>query len=321
MSSDYSQQEPSCLATFCKEMGYDSLFKSRFNGNDLYSEVAGACFDLPYEMCCEFDKDHHKNPPEYKERRNLAKPVLLGILYGRSDESVAEGMGITLEEAKRLKANLYKRFTEILKFEESSLAMAKELGYVTTVCGRKRRLPDLQLPEYSFKWEDGFEPVGDILDFDELEIDVPYTKQKFYTAKLKNARGWKSRDKIIESAKKEHIEIISNRSRISEATRQCVNARVQGSAADLTKLAMIELYNNERLKELGFRILIPVHDEIIAECPEKNAKECSRLLTEVMSHAAEEILHMPFSCDCEISKAWYGKEYEFIYDDEEDDDE
>ena len=132
-------------------MGYDTLFDARFNGNDLYSEVAGACFDLPYEMCCEFDKDHNKNPPEYKERRNLAKPVLLGILYGRGDDSVAEGMGISLEEAQRLKSNLFKRFPEIHEFEQASLQMAKDCGYVTTVCGRKRRLPDLQLPEYSFE--------------------------------------------------------------------------------------------------------------------------------------------------------------------------
>ena len=139
-----------------------------------------------------------------------------------------------------------------------------------------------------------------------------------YLNKLSNVRSWKKRDAIIDMAKKEHIKIISNRTKIAEATRQCVNARIQGSAADLTKLAMIELQANERLTELGFRILIPVHDEIIAECPEENAKECAQLLAEVMSHAAEEILHMPFSCDVEISREWYGKEYIFV--DEEDED-
>ena len=82
---------------------------------------------------------------------------------------------------------------------------------------------------------------------------------------------------------------------------------------------MIELYNNERLRELGFRLLIQIHDEVVAECPEKNAKECSKLLTEVMSHAAEEILEMPIKCDCEVTKAWYGKEYEFVYDEEDED--
>ena len=319
MSSDYSQQEPSCLATFCKEAGNTKLFDARFKGNDLYSEVAGACFNLPYEQCCEFDKDHNKNPPEYKERRNLAKPVLLGILYGRGDRSVAEGMGITIEEAQKLKANLFDRFPEIHQFEEDSLEMAREIGYVNTVCGRKRRLPDLQLPEYEFEWEDGFEPEGDILDFDDLEIEVPLSKQTYYYNKLKNAR-WKQRDGIVKEALKEHIVVINNGGKIAEATRQCVNARIQGSAADLTKLAMIELFVNERLRELGFRILIPVHDEIIAECPKENAKECAELLAQIMSHAAEEILHMPFSCDVEVSEAWYGKEYVFDWDEDEDDD-
>lgn len=69
---------------------------------------------------------------------------------------------------------------------------------------------------------------------------------------------------------------------------------------------MIELYRNQRLKELGFRLLIPVHDEIIAECPKENAKECSELLSQTMSKAAEDILEMPIKCDVEITERWYG---------------
>ena len=71
---------------------------------------------------------------------------------------------------------------------------------------------------------------------------------------------------------------------------------------------MIDLNNNARLKELGFRLLIPVHDEVIAECPLENAKECSKLLAETMSKAAEKILDMPIKCDVTITKEWYGKE-------------
>ena len=73
---------------------------------------------------------------------------------------------------------------------------------------------------------------------------------------------------------------------------------------------MIELHRNKRLKELGFRMLIPVHDEIIAECPEENAKECSELLAKTMSYAAEQILEMPIKCDVEVTKAWYGERVE-----------
>lgn len=311
MSSDYSQQEPSCLATFCKQAGSDKLFNARFKGNDLYSEVASACFNLSYEQCCEFDSEGHKNPPEYKERRNQAKPILLGILYGRGDKSVAEQLNCSLEEAQQLKKNLYRRFPEIQQFEKDSLQMAKDIGYVTTVAGRKRRLPDLQLDEYEFRWKDGVAPDNDLLDFDEeAEQEIPERTIRKYLTRLHNCR-FNEKKKIFQQANEEGIWIIDNGVKIADATRQCVNARIQGSAADLTKLAMIDLDKNERLKELGFRLLIQVHDEVIAECPKENMKECSRLLAEVMSKSAEEILKMPFSCDVEITEAWYGKEVEY----------
>ena len=321
MSSDFSQQEPKALASLCRKAGDSQVYDTFMQGKDLYSEIASKAFNKTYEECKEFDENGNKNPPEYKERRTQAKSILLGVLYGRGTASIGEQLGCSEERAQAIKDSVFRAFPAIEQFESSSLSMAKELGYVTTVCGRKRRLPDLQLPEYEFKWETGYEPVGDILDFDELEVEVPYTKQKFYITKLLNARSWKQRNAVFDSAKKEHIQIINNSNKIADATRQCVNSRIQGSAADLTKLAMIELFNNERLRELGFRILIPVHDEIIAECPEKNAKECADLLAQTMSHAAEEILEMPIKCDVEVTKAWYGKEYEFDYTEEEDEDE
>lgn len=76
---------------------------------------------------------------------------------------------------------------------------------------------------------------------------------------------------------------------------------------------MIKLNNNARLKELGFKLLVPVHDEVIAECPIENVKECSKLLAETMSKAAESILEMPIKCDVEITKQWY--ELPFTVDD------
>lgn len=305
MSSDYSQQEPSCMASFCKEMGYNKLYDVRLNGGDLYSAVASACYKRAYEDCTEFNADGSKNP-EGKKYRTLAKPVLLGILYGRGDKSVAEGMGITLEEAKQLKANLFKKYPEIMIFERKSLEMGEDLGYVTTICGRKRRLPDLQLDEYEFKWVDA-PKSDDVLDFDgEVNDEVPDEICNKYWRKLKQARFGQKRKIFEEANKKDGVWIIDNGGKIADATRQCVNARIQGSAADLTKLAMIDLYHNEELRKLGFRMLIPVHDEIIAECPEENAKECSRLLAEVMSKAAEKILNMPFKCDVEITREWYG---------------
>ena len=73
---------------------------------------------------------------------------------------------------------------------------------------------------------------------------------------------------------------------------------------------MVDLGNNQRLKELGFRLLVQVHDEVIAECPEENMKECSELLARVMSAAAEKILEMPIKCDVALTREWYGEEIE-----------
>ena len=305
LSSDYSQQEPSCLASLCNEMGYPSLYESRVKGEDIYSHVASACFKKSYAECCEFDADGNKNPKEYKERRATAKPVLLGILYGRSDESVAEGMGITVEEAKQLKANLYKQYPEIKLFEEESVRMSETLGYVTTVCGRKRRLPSMLLPDYEVRWKSDADNV-DLLDFsDNSTQEVPQHIQDKWLRRIQTAR-FKDRKRIYEEANKQGLWIIDN-TKDKDYTK-IVNARIQGSAADLTKLAMIDLRANEQLRELGFRMLIPVHDEIIAECPEENAKECAKLLADTMSRAAEKILKMPFSCDVEVTRAWYGEE-------------
>ena len=308
ISMDYSQQEPSCLASFCKKIGYDALFNARFKGNDLYSEVASAIFNLPYEDCVEHRADGSINK-EGKKRRNDAKPVLLGILYDRGDDSVAEALGITLEEAKRLHQNLYKRFPEILVFERESVNMARELGYVDTICGRKCRIPDMLLDEYEFEWVDA-PKNNDVLDFDnDVDTDVPDKLCDRYWNKL-HRKYAKKREIFQEANEKDGIWIIDNTKKIADATRQCVNSRIQGSAADLTKKAMQEVLKSERLTKLGFKLLIQVHDELIGECPEENIKECSEVLAEVMSKAAEELIGMPFSCDAEITKAWYGERVE-----------
>ena len=264
----------------------------------------------------EFYLDEHGNKTtktnkEGKEYRGKAKSILLGVLYGRGTDSVADQLHCSVDEAQAIKDSVFAGFPAIKKFEQDSLKMAKELGYVTTVCGRKRRLPDLQLPDYEFKWKEGYSnPYDDPLDFDNIYSNmVPDDICDYYWNKLQNAT-YKTRNKVYAEADKNGIEIINNRTKIGNATRQCVNARIQGSAADLTKLAMIDLFANEHLKELGFKILIPVHDEIIAECPEGHARECAILLAETMSKAAEKILEMPIKCDVTCSHAWYGEEIE-----------
>lgn len=314
MSSDFSQQEPKCLAAMCKQQGDTQMYETFMHGKDLYSEIASKAFNVPYEECKEFREDGTTNK-QGKERRTQAKSILLGVLYGRGVPSIAEQLHTTTKKAQDIKDSVFKGFPAIEKFEQSSLDMAYDLGYVTTVCGRKRRLPDLQLPEYEFKWIDGAPKDDDLLDFDldeEMnEPEIPEEMQKKYIRRLHQAYFGQKR-KIFEEANKEGILIVDNGGKIADAQRQCVNARIQGSAADLTKLAMIDLGKNKRLQELGFRLLIPVHDEIIAECPEENVAECSKLLADTMSKAAEKILMMPIRCDVEITREWYGDSIDVI---------
>ena len=237
-------------------------------------------------------------------------------MYGRGIESIAEQLHCSREKAQEIKDKVFKGFPAIKDFEKSSIEMAQDLGYVDTVCGRKRRLVDMQLPEYEFTYTDKkISENADLLDFDNEETlsnEVPEYIQNKYVKQLNNVRFSQKRQ-IIQKALQDGIKIKDNGGFIAQATRQCVNSRIQGSAADLTKLAMIKLNNNEELKKLGFRMLIPVHDEIIAECPEENVNECSKLLADTMCKAAEEILNMPISCDVEVTDCWYGdaiiKEY------------
>lgn len=307
MSADYSQQEPKVMTQMC---GDEKMLKAYKEGKDLYAEIAALSFNTTYENCLEFRPDGTTNP-EGKARRSQAKSILLGVLYGRGVPSIAEQLGTTTEKAQRIKDSVFKGFPAIPKFEEDSLEMAYECGYVTTLWGRKRRLPDLQLDEYEFKWKDGVAKGGDdVLDFDDTnesgDVEVPIDRQKYYLRKLSQCRFGQKR-KVFEEANKEGIWIIDNGAKIAESQRQCVNARIQGSAADMSKLAMILVGKDEQLKNWGFKLLIPVHDELIGECPIEHAKECADRFSRLMSEAAESKLTIPIKCDVEITKEWYGE--------------
>ena len=315
MSSDFSQQEPKALAALCRMDGDSRMYDTFMQGKDLYSEIASKSFSMPYEDCLEFYLDENgkkteKVNVEGKERRQQAKSILLGVLYGRGVASIAEQLGCSIEKAQSIKDSVFRAFPAIKRFEDDSLATARSIGYVTTITGRKRRLPELMLDEYEFEWKGGHAPNDDLLDFDaEEQQEIPERTIRKYLTQLHNCR-FNEKRKIFERANKEGIWIVDNGKKIADATRQCVNSRIQGSAADLTKLAMVYTSRSKRLKELGFRLLIQVHDELIGECPEENMKECSELLADTMSKSAEQILEMPVKCDVDLMYAWYGEKIE-----------
>lgn len=198
-------------------------------GKDLYSEIASKAFNYPYEECKEFRPDGSTNK-DGKERRTQAKSILLGALYGRGVDSIAEQLHCTTDKAQQIKDSVFRGFPAIKKFEEESCKMCEELGYVTTIAGRKRRLPDYQLPRYEFKWSNGISPYDDPLDFSENQepVGVPIERQEYYLSKLNRRDAFKMRQKIFEEANKENIWIIDNYKKISQAYRQIVNSRIQG---------------------------------------------------------------------------------------------
>ena len=304
LSCDYSGQEVRVTAHLSQDQ---KMIKAYMDGKDVYSEIAALAFNQPYEECCEYRPDGTFNA-DGKARRGESKKIVLGVLYGRGIPSIAEQLGKTVQEAQKIYDKVLSKFDGLAQFIEDSEDMARELGYVETVWGRRRQLPDMQLPYYEFSYKDGFNPDFDPLDDDtETSSEVPIETVKSLTNKLLNCRGWKQREELKERIKSQGISIKDNSSFIAQAQRQCVNARVQGSSADLTKLAQIELYNNQELKDLGFRMLIPVHDEIIAECPIQNVKRCAELMSYCMKHAGKDLC-VPLSCDVALFYNWYGKE-------------
>ena len=88
---------------------------------------------------------------------------------------------------------------------------------------------------------------------------------------------------IKSNAKREKVSIQDNSGYISRAERQCVNARIQGGAATMSKIAMRKVYDSKELRDLGFSLLLQVHDELIGECPAENAEKVADLLTGIMN--------------------------------------
>lgn len=302
IGADYSQQEPMVTAHLSNDKKMQDAF---IHGKDIYATIAGLAFHKPYEECLEFREDGTVNPAG-KERRTQAKSIVLGILYGRQIPSIAEQLGVSTREAQDIYDAVLRAFPQLAKFIDESQAMAKELGYVTTAWGRRRHLKDMQLDPYEFSYS------GNVTNFDPLafgksvSVEVPESVKKSYIKQLERAYGWQKKNQIIQQALAQGIKIKDNGGYIAQAERQCVNARVQGSAADMAKLAMIAINNDPRMKELDFHLLIQVHDEVIGECPEENMKEASERLSYLMRTAPSHLIKLPFRCDCEITRNWYG---------------
>lgn len=130
-----------------------------------------------------------------------------------------------------------------------------------------------------------------------------------YLELINSAKNAKEKQAVKEEAAKEGIDIRDNGAFIAQAERQCVNARVQGGAASMSKRAMIAVYNDTILKNLGFKLVNAVHDELIGEVPVEHSEEAAKRLTQLMIDSAKPECKTPMKCDTDCYYAWYEDVY------------
>ena len=268
VSCDYSQQEVYTLAS----MANDEEMKRAYELDmDFYAYMASIVFEVPYETC----QKHHEN----ETLRNQMKSIVLGINYDMGIYSLSKDIGKSVEETKEIYAKFFRKCPRIKEFRQKNLEFAIENGYVQTILGRKRWLPALSKP-----------------DFECSDKEVQNVLLKL---KSQNAIS-----QLILDAKKEGIEIVDNRYLKAYETRQVVNSIIQGSASDMMKLAMIEAYNDPELKRLGCKLLLQIHDELIAEFPEETAREGGDLLAKLMVRVGSDLIGIRMKCEPTVMKYW-----------------
>lgn len=308
-----------------------SMIQAYKDGLDLYSFIASNMYGNKYEDNLEFwpegtvieiegkrivcGKKTHLNK-EGKARRQSAKAVLIGLLYGRGVSSIAEQLGKPITYAQDIVDRFFKAYPTVKQWIADTQQFARDHGYVEGLLGRRRRLPDINLPKYSVEYTEDAKVADSefnpFLNCENKKDETLLNKYKDILSKIKPSRNAKKEvEEIKRRALFEGVEIHDNSGFIAQAERQAVNAIVQGSSATLTKKAMIDIDSDPELNRLGFELLIPVHDEVIGQCPAENAEAVAKRLPEVMINAAKELgIDVPMSCDPSVVSHWYEDEYE-----------
>jgi DNA polymerase-1 len=224
-SADYSQIELRVLAHFSRDQALLEAF--RLN-QDIHSRTAALLFDRPQEAIT-------------PEQRRQAKTINFGLLYGMGPQKLGRELGLSLNEAKDFILKYFERLSGLKVYYQSVVDQAKEKGYVITLAGRRRLLPDIR-----------------------------------------------SRNTQLES----------------QARRQAINTVIQGSAADIIKMAMLAVAKDETLKSLGARLILQVHDELVIEVPEQQGPAAGNRLLELMTGVVE--LDVPIVADMGVGHDWGG---------------
>lgn len=323
VGSDYSAQEPR-ITTFLS--GDEAMRKAYLEGKDLYCVIAASIYNNKYEDNLEhypegtvLELDGKKTICGHKthlnkagkERRSVAKMVLLALTYGMGPSTLAKRINKSNKEAQEIFDNFFKSFPKVEKLINSSKQFLKEHGYVEDWAGRRRHLSDYFLPPYEATYldedkmlEQTFNPI--IGCENRTLLDDKLTEYIYAARKTTNNKAFEA---LAKKAFGEGILLTANTGRIAQAERQCLNARIQGSAASLTKLAMIQIHNSQELKDLDAKLVMTIHDEVMLECPALYAEQASEILPRIMIEAAAPYIDVPMKCDPAVESRWYTSEY------------
>ena len=295
LSLDAKKQEVLISAEFAKDSNMLESFRKNL---DVYSHLASQIYDVSYEDCLEFNPDGTTNK-EGKTRRKHAKAILLGLMYGKGKQAVADDLGISSEKASMLFDKFFQTFPQLKECIDATIKSAHENGYVETMAGYRRRLPDAQLPKYEIDLPDGLNDMA-----------VQYYTE-LYRNQLYSCRSRKEEDKIVAEAKTHGVIIHCNGGLIAKAEREAFNACIQGHGGTCNKRMMLSIFNNKKLRELGTKIELTIHDEIVISCPKENAYEVAKLAEQCCIEASSIGFEVPAAFDVAIFDSWCGNEMIF----------
>lgn len=224
VDADYSQIELRVLAHIT---GDEEMCRDFRDGVDVHARTASEVFGVPIDEVT-------------SEMRRVSKAVNFGIVYGISEFSLSEDIGVTRAEAKRYMEAYLNHFGGVKKYMKEIVEKAKSDGFVTTVFGRRRYIPEISSKNFNIR---------------------------------------------------------------SFGERVALNAPIQGTAADIIKIAMIRV--SKRLKKSGLsaKLVLQVHDELIVEAKKTDAEEVAKILTEEMEGACT--LSVPLVAEAAIGETWY----------------
>jgi DNA polymerase-1 len=224
LSADYSQIELRVMAHISGDPGLSEAFK---NGEDIHTTTAAKIFGV--------DLKNVNN-----DMRRKAKEVNFGIMYGLGPYGLANRLEISQSEAKDIIEKYHQRFPKVKMYIEDTIAKARRDGYVETLLGRRRYLPEIK-------------------------------------SRNQNIRG--------------------------NAERQAINMPIQGTAADMIKLAMIKLHEVIATKYNNIKMLLQVHDELVFEVHKYYMDKAKLLVADKMKSALP--LNVPLEVEIGVGKNWF----------------